>query len=235
MDPLRCTSSCFISPSTMCFSTLAILWLTLLASHHGYGYNQFIHSNDRVDVPAEGRHLASRLVREFTSGQSLGGWNTQEGHGGAVHPSKVGCTRHGLQIVLPFLGVDSGTSQLPVVGLDVVTCHSSLHCCEGVSSYLVTKASAATVYHDAHLANLINPQFASCSLVKHFFYYRISAQWSPASNVSICGKPRFLARWLTLLGSACSIRPYSSQCSLSSAHAYPLLYGRQGGCRADLP
>ena len=35
------------------------------------------------------------------------------------------------------------------------------------------------------------------------------------------GSPRFLARWLTLLGSACSIRPYSSQCSLSSAHAYP--------------
>jgi len=36
-----------------------------------------------------------------------------------------------------------------------------------------------------------------------------------------CGNPRFLARMLTLDGSACSIRPYSSQCSLSSAHMYP--------------
>ena len=34
-----------------------------------------------------------------------------------------------------------------------------------------------------------------------------------------CGRPRFLARWLTLVGSALSMRPYSSQCSLSSAQA----------------
>jgi hypothetical protein len=34
-----------------------------------------------------------------------------------------------------------------------------------------------------------------------------------------CGRPRFLARMLTLVGSAPSMRPYSSQCSLSSAHA----------------
>ena len=33
------------------------------------------------------------------------------------------------------------------------------------------------------------------------------------------GRPRFLARWLTLVGSALSMRPYSSQCSLSSAQA----------------
>lgn len=35
------------------------------------------------------------------------------------------------------------------------------------------------------------------------------------------GRPLFLARLLTFPGSACSILPYSSQCSLSSAHAYP--------------
>lgn len=38
-----------------------------------------------------------------------------------------------------------------------------------------------------------------------------------------CGSPLFLALDETLLGSACSIRPYSSQCSLSSAQAYPSL------------
>ena len=36
-----------------------------------------------------------------------------------------------------------------------------------------------------------------------------------------CGKPLFFALALTLAGSACNMRPYSSQCSLSSAHAYP--------------
>ena len=35
------------------------------------------------------------------------------------------------------------------------------------------------------------------------------------------GKPLFFALALTLEGSACNMRPYSSQCSLSSAYAYP--------------
>ena len=34
-----------------------------------------------------------------------------------------------------------------------------------------------------------------------------------------CGRPLFLALTLTFEGSAFSIRPYSSQCSLSSAQA----------------
>ena len=94
----------------------------------------FNHDRSGKQVIAILSACPAQQVWHGTSWQRLG--THQEGHGGAVHPSKVGCTRHGLQIVLPFLGVDSGTSQLPVVGLDVVTCHSSLHCCEGVSSYL---------------------------------------------------------------------------------------------------
>lgn len=39
------------------------------------------------------------------------------------------------------------------------------------------------------------------------------------SCCNTCGRPLFLALEDTLLGSACSIRPYSSQCSLSSAQA----------------
>lgn len=38
-----------------------------------------------------------------------------------------------------------------------------------------------------------------------------------------CGRPLFLARALTLEGLAFSMRPYSSQCSLSSAQAYPCI------------
>jgi hypothetical protein len=41
----------------------------------------------------------------------------------------------------------------------------------------------------------------------------------PYPSVPICGSPRFFARDDTLLGSAVSMRPYSSQCSLSSARA----------------
>eukprot|EP00304_Pavlova_gyrans_P014706 CAMPEP_0206065692 /NCGR_PEP_ID=MMETSP1466-20131121/59357_1 /ASSEMBLY_ACC=CAM_ASM_001126 /TAXON_ID=44452 /ORGANISM="Pavlova gyrans, Strain CCMP608" /LENGTH=73 /DNA_ID=CAMNT_0053441067 /DNA_START=750 /DNA_END=971 /DNA_ORIENTATION=- len=47
----------------------------------------------------------------------------------------------------------------------------------------------------------------------------ISQKWLPAPCVASWGSPRFLARALTFSGSAESIRPYSSQCSLSSAHA----------------
>ncbi len=45
----------------------------------------------------------------------------------------------------------------------------------------------------------------------------------PGEDGSAWGRPRFLARWLTLVMSACRRRPCSSQCSLSSAHAYPYL------------
>lgn len=38
-------------------------------------------------------------------------------------------------------------------------------------------------------------------------------------NLRTCGSPLFLALEETLFGSACSILPYSSQCSLSSAQA----------------
>jgi len=71
-------------------------------------------------------------------------------------------------------------------------------------------------------ARLLN----SCIVLSHLL---ISIQletaiysYDKALNYSLsiltCGSPRFFARMLTFDGSACSIRPYSSQCSLSSAH-----------------
>ena len=60
----------------------------------------------------------------------------QEGHGGAVHPGKVGGTGHGLQVVLPFLAGNARTRQLPVIGVNLVTSHGFLHGCQRICCYL---------------------------------------------------------------------------------------------------
>lgn len=72
----------------------------------------------------------------------------QEGHGGAIHPGEVGSTGHGFQIVLALLGVDACTGQLPVIGVNLVTCHGSLHCCQSISSNL--HAGFLDVHLDVH-------------------------------------------------------------------------------------
>ena len=60
----------------------------------------------------------------------------QEGHGGAVHPGKVGGTGHGLQVVLPLLAGNARARQLPVVGVNLVTSHSFLHGRQRICCYL---------------------------------------------------------------------------------------------------
>jgi len=60
----------------------------------------------------------------------------QEGHGGAVHPGKVGGTGHGLQVVLPFLAGNARTRQLPVIGVNLVTSHGFLHGCQRICCHL---------------------------------------------------------------------------------------------------
>ena len=60
----------------------------------------------------------------------------QEGHGGPIHPGKVGSACHGLQIVLALLGVDACACKLPVIGVNVVTCHSPLHGCQSICCHL---------------------------------------------------------------------------------------------------
>ena len=53
-----------------------------------------------------------------------------------VDPGIVGCAGHGGEVVLTLLGVDACACQLTVVGLDVVSRHGPLHCCQGICCHL---------------------------------------------------------------------------------------------------
>jgi hypothetical protein len=127
------------------------------------------------------------------------------------------------------------------------------------SGYLVAKAAAAAVDHDAHLTDLLDAHLAGGCRIKDLVYHldfcvmvaraqcpHLLTRTTVSQRARVCrsslssllcmpsyglitrtvvlctwGRPRFFALWLTAVGSACSMRPYSSQCSLSSAQEYP--------------
>jgi len=128
--------------------------------------------------------------------------------------------------------------------------HIDQRCTRRTGGHLVAKATAAAVDHHAHLANLLDAHLIGRPLVinlidnLHLGVVIAGAQCAQLNNTVLdgidnatlvntgrrlvpgihrrtCGRPRFLARSLTLRASAWSMRPYSSQCSLSSGHAYP--------------
>ncbi len=79
----------------------------------------------------------------------------QEGHGGAVHPGKVGGAGHGLQVVLPLLAGNACTRQLPVVGVDLVTSHSFLHGCQRICCYLQSMQACQLVFGRIEMEDLM--------------------------------------------------------------------------------
>ena len=64
-------------------------------------------------------------------------------HHGPVDPCVICSSGHASEVVLPLLGIDSRTRQLPVVDLDAVAAHGGIHGREGVGRDLVPQTSAA--------------------------------------------------------------------------------------------
>mmetsp|Transcript_41766 Transcript_41766/g.100237 ORF Transcript_41766/g.100237 Transcript_41766/m.100237 type:complete len:213 (+) Transcript_41766:373-1011(+) len=75
------------------------------------------HVVDQVHV-----QVLRRLVKDL--GECLPG---QEGHGGSIDPRVVGRGSHTSQVILPLSRLNSCTGQLPVVCLNFVAIHCSLH------------------------------------------------------------------------------------------------------------
>jgi len=67
----------------------------------------------------------------------------KKGHHGPVDPCVICSSGHAGEVVLPLLGIDSRTRQLPVIDLDAVAAHGGIHGREGVGRDLVPQTSAA--------------------------------------------------------------------------------------------
>ena len=98
--------------------------------------------------------------------------------------------------------------------------HGIFHLHQRVGGHLKPKAAGATVQHDDNLPLLQTEELGTpgiCDLIDDL-YLKIVI---PSAQRSELGSSPFLARAETAEESPCSMRPYSSQCSLSSGHAYP--------------
>mmetsp|Transcript_95591 Transcript_95591/g.242972 ORF Transcript_95591/g.242972 Transcript_95591/m.242972 type:complete len:224 (+) Transcript_95591:555-1226(+) len=84
------------------------------------------------------------------------GLASQKRHRRSVHPSVISGGSHTLHVVLTLHRVDPRTCQLPVVRLDVIPTHGTLHLDQRICGDLVAQSSAARVDHDAHLALLVD-------------------------------------------------------------------------------
>mmetsp|Transcript_25413 Transcript_25413/g.69382 ORF Transcript_25413/g.69382 Transcript_25413/m.69382 type:complete len:282 (+) Transcript_25413:176-1021(+) len=131
--------------------------------------------------------IFGRLVEDLGEGLPR-----EERHRGSVHPRVVGGRCHCSHVVLPLHRLDARTSQLPVVDLDVVAGHGTLHVDQRVRSDLVPEASASRVEHHTDLVLLVNAHLLCCKLIVDLFHHLDLCVVVPCSEGTHLWQPALL-------------------------------------------